>query len=53
MINIKPLVIRTGFELLSPKMADLAAGADAWDVAQISERYGPGPFARAILPEMT
>ena len=35
------------------RMADLAAGADAWDVAQISERYGPGPFARAILPEMT
>ena len=27
MVNSKALVIRTGFELLTPKMADLAAGA--------------------------
>ncbi|WP_428925546.1 baseplate multidomain protein megatron [Marinibacterium sp. SX1] len=31
--------------------ADLAAGADAWEVAQISQRYGPGPYARCALTE--
>ncbi|MAY46003.1 MAG: host specificity protein [Rhodobacteraceae bacterium] len=29
--------------------ADLAAGADAWEVAQMSERFGAGPFARLDL----
>lgn len=33
----------------SEMAADLAAGADAWDVAQISDRFGAGPFARMSL----
>ncbi|MGV6847186.1 MAG: baseplate multidomain protein megatron [Marinibacterium sp.] len=30
--------------------ADLTAGADAWAVAQISDTFGPGPFATCPLP---
>ncbi len=30
--------------------ADLAAGAETWEVAQMSERFGAGPFAQCALP---